>query len=235
MSAHAAGAASSGLIEHLLSEIRGLRDTVSKLTSAGNLPAQAPASTSSAPAVVVGAGVVGDDTPLFPAASAAAAAEAAAALSSPRRGAGPADHVTLPEKFAAQTRILNALPPGLRPKSVPLYYLPWVVQYARRLAEGHQPFGVDDEGSSADDAAAGVGGGRAAGGDHVLIVKQWSDMFEAALVKHLSEDRFDTVNLQMWAAAQFCTLEFCTACGGICLAKAITIALGVDALDSAAH
>ena len=196
--AHASGAASTGLIEHLLSEIRNLRDTVSKLTSPGN---NEPAAASAAAAAPAATGVHRDYASLFPAAAASAVATTATLTSpTPRRPAGQGDQASLADRLAAQTQILLALPASLRPKAVPLYHLPWVVQYALRLADGHQPFGVEDdeeEETSGGAAGVGLGGGRAAVADHVLIVKQWSDMFEAALVKHLSEDRFDTVNLQM--------------------------------------
>ena len=184
---HAVGTASAGLIEHLLSEIRDLRDTVSKLTSPKSHVAVVSVPPLSAFLV---------PAPSASSAHAVSAAHvspvAAAAASLPPKRTG--DQVPLAERLAAQTQMLFALPAALRPKTVPIYYLPWMVQYARRLFEGHQPFGIEEQEGAAGDTAA---GGSRGGGDHVLIVKQWSDMFEAALVKHLSEDRFDTVNLQM--------------------------------------
>jgi hypothetical protein len=88
--------------------------------------------------------------------------------------------------------MLNDLPAGVRLRvPPPAYHLPWLCDYVRRLTdEAHQPFGL----SPRRDAAPGAQEGAY---EHAAVVSQWSELFEAALKRQLSEDRFDNVNLQM--------------------------------------
>lgn len=94
-------------------------------------------------------------------------------------------------KVKKQTEMLAGLPDRLHPKTFPCYYLPWLGAYVRRLSDGELPVGLP---------AAGQRGPDGETGEHVDVVSQWSTMFEAALKKHLSEDRFDNVNVQMCVA-----------------------------------
>eukprot|EP00750_Incisomonas_marina_P018994 INCI3190.1.p2 GENE.INCI3190.1~~INCI3190.1.p2 ORF type:complete len:387 (+),score=84.74 INCI3190.1:298-1458(+) len=103
----------------------------------------------------------------------------------------PASSESEATKVQKQTEMLAALPDRLRPKAFPCYYLPWLVAYVRRLSDGGLPVGLP---------AAGQRGADGETGEHVEVVSQWSTMFEAALKKHLSEDRFDNVNVQMCEA-----------------------------------
>ena len=75
---------------------------------------------------------------------------------------------------------------------------------------------TENDGNANDIAGGGGGGGspeskpRRARGEHHAVVSQWSEMFEKALRQHLSEDRFDTINLQMYVFVLHCFLHsFC--------------------------